>query len=85
MKTDRYTKIVLTIIAGALVWICLRDAMPAVHASARQEPVALAGVTRTNPLPVIIVGIERTRWTEKEGAFRTIPRALPWEAIEVVK
>lgn len=41
MKTDRYTKIILTIIATCLLWICVRDiglapaklfASPAAHA-----------------------------------------------------
>ncbi len=32
MQTDRYTRIVLTIIAAALVWICLRDTAAPVFA-----------------------------------------------------
>ena len=32
MHTDRYTRIMLTIIAAALVWICLRDTAPPAYA-----------------------------------------------------
>ncbi len=36
---DRYTKIVLTIIAGALVYLCVvMTAFPAVNAQARERP-----------------------------------------------
>jgi len=35
---DRYTKVVLTVIAAALVWLCFDGTMPVVQASAKQTP-----------------------------------------------
>ena len=45
MSTDVYTKVVLTVIAGCLVWICLSGATPRVMAQAK----------RPDPTPVILV------------------------------
>lgn len=49
MKTDRYTKLVLTIIAICLIWICSRDFIfiPQVQAAAATAPaqeVVITGV-----------------------------------------
>jgi hypothetical protein len=83
MSADRYTKTVLTVIAVTLVWLCVRDFMPIAHASgAEQNQVSIAASDR-DPLPVKIVAIERTVWSEKKGAFETVSRALPWETINV--
>ncbi len=38
--TDRYTKIVLTIIAAALVWLAVLQTIPSAEAS-RHEPMAV--------------------------------------------
>ncbi len=52
MHTDRYTRIMLTIIAAALVWICLRDTAPPVlaaspvFAEATQTSVDVSGIYR---------------------------------------
>ncbi len=45
MKTDLYTKVVLTVIATTLIWMCVRDIIspPAVHAAQGQE-VIITGV-----------------------------------------
>lgn len=58
MKPDLYTKAVLTVIAGALVWLCVRD-LPLVRpaSAAAGQPVVLVGVegvgiSRFDPLPV---------------------------------
>ena len=37
MQTDRYIRIVLTIIATALVWLCLRDTAPPAFAQASRD------------------------------------------------
>jgi hypothetical protein len=85
MTTDRYTRIVLTIIAAALVWLCVRDVLPVrVQARAGLQHVTLSDVTDRTPLSVKIVGISRTQWTEKTGVFNdAVTRSLPWEAIPV--
>jgi hypothetical protein len=72
MKTDRFLRIILTIIAIELLWIGLKDLAPAVSAQAEPMrviianvdggflPVALAGQTATagrNPLRPIQIGI----------------------------
>ena len=46
IRTDTYTRIVLTIIAATLVFLCVRDAAPRIDA---QSP--------PTPTPVIITGI----------------------------
>lgn len=51
--TDRYTKSVLTVIAGALIYLCIvMTPFPAAHAQANLRP----GQISTEPLPVVITG-----------------------------
>ena len=51
--TDRYTKIVLTVIAGALVYLCIvMTAFPAVQAQTTQRPGEFTG----RPIEAVIVG-----------------------------
>ena len=72
MKTDRYLRIILTIIAFELLWLGLKDQAPVVSAQAPPArviiasvdggflPVALAGQTMDagrNPLRPVQVGI----------------------------
>ena len=72
MKTDRYLRIILTIIAIELLWLGIKDAAPTVSAQAAPArvviasveggflPVALAGQTADagrNPLRPIQIGI----------------------------
>jgi len=50
---DRYTKAVLTVIAVALVWLCVKSAAPASPAWAASGPVEVVVVNgRTKPVPV---------------------------------
>jgi hypothetical protein len=50
MIVDRYTKAVLTVIAGCLLWICAMGVAPRIEA--RQSTMDLAGAAQ----PVVIVG-----------------------------
>jgi hypothetical protein len=55
--TDRYTKIVLTVIAGALVYLCIvMTAFPAVQAQTTQRPGEFTG----RPIDAVIVGWKLT-------------------------
>jgi hypothetical protein len=70
MSVDRYTKAVLTVIAGCLLWMCVMGAGQALQAQ-RRDPdrdVELAGVNlktiKTIAQPVIIVG---TGVMDREG------------------
>lgn len=55
--SDRYTKIVLTIIAGALVYLCVvMTAFPAVQAQVTQRPGEFTG----RPIEAVIVGWKLT-------------------------
>ena len=55
--TDRYTKIVLTVIAGALVYLCvIMTAFPAVQAQVTQRPGEFTG----RPIDAVIVGWKAT-------------------------
>ena len=72
MNPDRYTKAVLTIIAAAPVWLCIRDVIPTVHAGTRtpdQQQVRLVDITNQHPLCVKIVGIEQAVWFHKTQPF----------------
>jgi hypothetical protein len=83
MAVDRYTKIVLTIIAGCLLWICVVGTPPALHA---QQNTTLQNGNGA-AVPVVIVGTGTMR---RDGAvtvtFRenhtdpTLPVALPYSA-----
>jgi hypothetical protein len=55
--TDRYTKIVLTVIAGALVYLCVvMTAFPALEAQVTQRPGEFTG----KPIEAVIVGWKLT-------------------------
>ena len=62
MNADRYTKAVLTVIAGCLLWMCIMGAGPALLAQRpdRDRDPDLAGIglreIKTLAQPVIIVG-----------------------------
>ena len=49
---DRYTKIVLTVIAACLVWLSVRDA--AILRTSQAQDVAHVIVDNKTPVPVII-------------------------------
>ena len=62
MNVDRYTKTVLTVIAGCLLWMCVMGTGPGLQAQ-RRDPdrdVDLAGINlkniKTTAQPVILVG-----------------------------
>jgi hypothetical protein len=84
MIIDRYTKIVLTIIAGCLLWICAMGAGSSVAA----QPSTLDMSALKGTVPVIIVGTGTMDRTGKvaiqftgPGAQRTdptIPVTLPY-------
>jgi hypothetical protein len=86
VKVDRYTKTVLTIIAIALVWLCLRDVLPVpLHARAGEQAVTITGIDAMNPLAVKIVAIERQQWAKKIDAFRSVQEFGPWDSIRVIQ
>ena len=53
MKTDRYTKLMLTIIAGCLVWLC---AMNVGRPAQAQQLTAMSAALPGGAQPVVIVG-----------------------------
>lgn len=84
MNVDRYTKTVLTVIAIALVWLCVRDVLPIpLHARPEQQAVTITGIDTMNPLAVKIVAIERQQWTKKIDAFRSVQEFGPWDMLRV--
>jgi len=85
MTVDRYTKAVLTVIAGSLVWIC---AMGAGQALSAQSPQFLR-IPNANVQPVVIVGTGTldqqgtvtVSYIQQDGVRRTdptLPVALPY-------
>jgi hypothetical protein len=84
---DRYTKTVLTVIAGCLLWICAMGAGQSVGAQ-RAEMVNIPNV---NVQPVVVVGtgfLDRqgtvtVNFVDKDGARRTdptLPVQLPYSS-----
>lgn len=90
MRIDGYTKAVLTVIAGCLVWLCVRD-VGLDSAAYAQGSSGIGGVTKvkivgidfknmeitgplTDALPVTVVAVER-----KSGPGN--PNALPVETV----
>jgi hypothetical protein len=57
MKTDTYTKAVLTVIAACLIWMCVTRQMPAVQAQAQPQaqPQPPAAQQPAPPVRVILV------------------------------
>ena len=60
MNVDRYTKAVLTVIAGCLLWICAMGAGPSVAA----QPASSLKIPHASVQPVVIVG---TGTLDQEG------------------
>jgi|SRR5215471_1137834 len=58
MNVDRYTKAVLTVIAGCLLWMCVMGAGPGLQAQRRDADVAAINLKdfKTGAVPVILVG-----------------------------
>jgi hypothetical protein len=81
MPVDRYTKGVLTVIAGCLLWLCAAGLPSAAHA---QQPATLSNNTGA-AVPVVIVGTGTiTRGGALTVMFRgdrsdpTVPVTLPY-------
>lgn len=71
MKIDLYTKVVLTIIALCLIWVCVKDISFSRTASAQStQPVSIVGITQGLIIPVGISGIDQYPST-------------PWEPLPV--
>jgi hypothetical protein len=66
--TDRYLKIILTIIAVELGWLCIQSATPGVAAQATATPVLIKGIDVDLAggafLPVAVVGSFRDAPTD---------------------
>lgn len=57
MRTDRYLRIILTVIAVELLWLGLKDAAPPVSAQAGPARIIIAGLdVDGGALPVAIAG-----------------------------
>ena len=74
--TDRYTKTVLTVIAGALIYLCIvMTAFPAAQAQSSARPgeptgpqdVVVVGWRPTTPLPIVALEPVRVITEQKAG------------------
>jgi hypothetical protein len=89
MNTDRYTKVVLTIIAGCLLWMCLMSVGGRVQAQSPSQPPNSRN-SGGAAQPVIIVGTGTMdlagnvmiNFTQQAGGVRrtdpTVPVQLPY-------
>jgi hypothetical protein len=85
MIVDRYTKVVLTVIAGCLLWICAMGAGQAASAqtagflkltNAQVQPVVIVGTGTLDPQGTVTVN-----YVQLDGGRRTdptLPVALPY-------
>jgi hypothetical protein len=94
MKVDVYTKVVLSVIATCLVWLCLNGVIPGVSAQAgpsRPTPVLLVDergaplanaqglrVNVSNPAVPVVIGNQTL-----SVALTSIERRGTWQPIEV--
>jgi len=90
LNIDRYTKAVLTVIAGCLLWICAMGAGPSLAA----QPGASLVMTNVTPQPVVVVGTGTlsqdgtvvVRYVRQpDGKLRTdptLPVKLPYSVAE---
>jgi len=87
MRTDRYIKIILTIIAVELLWLGLRDMTPSVSAQAAPTRVVIAGLDiEGDALPVAIAGQTPTAGRAPLRPVQVgISGVVPIEARGVVK
>lgn len=78
MKTDAYTKIVLTIIAICLIWLCAGSdrLFTAVHAESPLQEVIIAGVKGPAGLPVSIQSP-----TSLPVSIQEINVVNPWDSL----
>jgi hypothetical protein len=83
MIVDRYTKTVLTVIAGCLLWICAMGAGPSLSAQRASpitntvQPVVIVGTGTLDQQGSVVVDYVRT----PDGQMRTnptIPVTLPY-------
>jgi hypothetical protein len=81
MNVDRYTKAVLTVIAGCLLWICAMGAGPSLSAQpassltiphASVQPVVVVGSGTLDPQGTVTVNYVR----QPDGHWRTDPAVL---------
>ena len=87
---DRYTKTVLTVIAGALLYLCIvMTAFPAAHAQSTARPgestgpqeVVVVGWRPTTPLPIIAPEPLRVITEQRAGITDRVMLA-GWEEVE---
>src|SRR5258708_21824990 len=83
MLVDRYTKVVLTVIAGCLLWLCAMGAGPSLSAQRASaitnavQPVVIVGTGTLDQQGTVVVHYVRT----PDGRTRTdptIPVTLPY-------
>jgi hypothetical protein len=76
MRTDTYTQFVLTIIALALVWLCVQNTVSPKIVSAQQQPQQAIGQGPGESL-VIISGFVNTEQGLPSSVRRFTGNALP--------
>jgi hypothetical protein len=74
MRVDLYTKIVLTVIAGCLMWMCVQGVPPAsLQAQTAVQPVVITGLEKgVRGLPVQLVTDAGAPLATAEGVRVTI-------------
>jgi hypothetical protein len=88
MNTDRYTKAVLTVIAGCLLWMCAMGAGPSLAAqraasleipNATVQPVVVVGTGTLSQDGTVIISYVRQP-DGKQRTDPTLPVTLPYTA-----
>jgi hypothetical protein len=90
MTVDRYTKAVLTVIAGSLLWICAMGIAPRVDAQQTAQPPPAANAPTVQPVVIVGTGsMDRagkvTITYSQQGGARTEPTVPVWMPYTPVK
>lgn len=84
MNVDRYTKAVLTVIAGCLLWICAMGAGPALGAQPAApvtndvQPVVIVGTGTLDQRGTLVVNYVRQPDGRPSRTDPTVPVSLPY-------
>lgn len=80
MKPDLYTKVILTVIAVCLVWICIRDVTFSNRAIAQIDQVGqrvyITGIAQGVYFPVAITSIGRGQLFDIPNSWQPLPVSL---------
>ena len=80
MRIDLYTRIVLTVIAGCLLWLCA-ILTPTSTVLSAQTTIPVGQTTAPGPQEVIIVGVKHPGFKPRAGSFEAPRLNGSWDPL----